>query len=71
MILRGRRLQWNGHGRCCLPSLSFLSNDLAELSADVILGPVGPRMFAYRDTPPQERSVAWQGGMYVQPRSHH
>ena len=52
MILRGRRLQWNGHGRCCLPSLSFLSNDLAELSADVMLGPVGPRMFAYPDTPP-------------------
>lgn len=71
MILPGRQPQWNGHGRCGLLSLSFVPNHLAELSAYVMIGPVGPISFAYRDTPPLVRSVAWQGGMYVQPRSHH
>ena len=65
MILRGRQLQWNGRGRCGLLSLSFLPNHLTELSADLIVRSVDPMSFAYRDTPPRVRSVAWQGGMYV------
>lgn len=71
MILPGRQLQWNGRGGCDLLSLSFLPNHLAELSAYAMIGPVGPMSFAYRDTPPHVRSVAWQGGMYVQPLSQH
>ena len=67
MILPGRQLQWNGRGGCDLLSLSFLPNHLAELSAYVILGPVGPTMSSHRDAPPHVQSVAWQGGMYVRP----
>jgi hypothetical protein len=71
MIPNGRMLQGNGHGECDILSLLFLSNHPAELSACMMIGPVSPMSFAYRDTPPHVRSVAWQGGMYVQPRSHH
>jgi hypothetical protein len=67
MIPNGTMLQWNGHGECDILSLLFLPNHLAELSTHVIFGPVGPMSFAYRDTPPHIRSVAWQGGMYVRP----
>ncbi len=48
MILPGKQLQWNGRGGCDLLSLSFLPNHLAELSAYVMIGPVGPMSFACR-----------------------
>ncbi len=71
MILHGTTLHWNGHGECGLLSVSFLPSHLSELSVYLILRPMGPMRFACPDTPPHIRSVAWQGGMYVHPRSQH